>query len=109
MHLYFIVHIHNYGIKLMQITAKNGSMVLDFYPIKGWDDNIIPDEFLRKVTADLGVELPSLGSYGVGNIFLPKECAASLVFFSNTHAPVWDTSKILSKTQTSPSQKKFLH
>ena len=33
----------------------------------------IPDEFLRKVTADLGVELPSLGSYGVGNIFLPKE------------------------------------
>ena len=33
----------------------------------------IPDEFLRKVTAELGVELPSLGSYGVGNIFLPKE------------------------------------
>ena len=50
MHLYFIVHIHNYGIKLMQITAKKGSMVLDFYPIKGWDNNIVPDEFLRILT-----------------------------------------------------------
>ena len=34
----------------MQIQAKGGSMVLDFYPIKGWDDNIIPDEFLRILT-----------------------------------------------------------
>ena len=50
MHLYFIVYIHNYGIKLMQITAKKGSMVLDFYPIKGWDDISIPDKFLRILT-----------------------------------------------------------
>ena len=50
MHLYFIVYIPNYGNKLMQITAKKGSMVLDFYPIKGWDDNIIPDKFLRILT-----------------------------------------------------------
>tara|TARA_Y100000768_G_scaffold124910_1_gene92585 strand:- start:68 stop:307 length:240 start_codon:yes stop_codon:yes gene_type:complete len=34
----------------MQLTAKGGSMVLDFYPIKGWDDNIIPDQFLRILT-----------------------------------------------------------
>jgi hypothetical protein len=31
----------------MQITANKGSMVLDFYPIKDWSDNIIPDQFLR--------------------------------------------------------------
>ena len=34
----------------MQISAKGGSMVLDFYPIKDWNDNIIPDKFLRILT-----------------------------------------------------------
>jgi len=34
----------------MQITAKKGSMVLDFYPIKDVFDNIIPDQFLRILT-----------------------------------------------------------
>ena len=31
----------------MQICSKKGSMVLDFYPIKDWNENIIPDKFLR--------------------------------------------------------------
>ena len=31
----------------MQISSKKGSMVLDFYPIKDWNENIIPDKFLR--------------------------------------------------------------
>ena len=31
----------------MQISSKKGSMVLDFYPIKDWNNNIIPDKFLR--------------------------------------------------------------
>ena len=31
----------------MQISSRRGSMVLDFYPIKDWNDNIIPDKFLR--------------------------------------------------------------
>jgi len=34
----------------MQISAKGGSMVLDFYPIKDWNNNIIPDKFLRILT-----------------------------------------------------------
>ena len=34
----------------MQLTAKGGSMVLDFYPIKGWDDISIPGKFLRILT-----------------------------------------------------------
>ena len=31
----------------MQICSKKGSMVLDFYPIKDWNENIIPNKFLR--------------------------------------------------------------
>ena len=34
----------------MQITANKGSMVLDFYPIKDWSNNIIPDKYLRILT-----------------------------------------------------------
>ena len=31
----------------MQISSKKGSMVLDFYPIKDWNENIIEGKFLR--------------------------------------------------------------
>ena len=31
----------------MQISSKKGSMVLDFYPIKDWNDNIVEGKFLR--------------------------------------------------------------
>jgi len=31
----------------MQISSSKGSMVLDFYPIKDWNDNIVEDKFLR--------------------------------------------------------------
>ena len=34
----------------MQISSSKGSMVLDFYPIKDWNNNIIPDKFLRILT-----------------------------------------------------------
>ena len=34
----------------MQIQAKGGSMVLDFYPIKDWNGYTIPDKFLRILT-----------------------------------------------------------
>ena len=34
----------------------------------------LPDRFLRKVAqADLGIELPASGEYGVGNVFLPTD------------------------------------
>ena len=32
----------------MQLTAR--SIVLDYYPIKTWSNNIIPDKFLRILT-----------------------------------------------------------
>ena len=31
----------------MQISSSKGSMVLDFYQIKDWNENIIPGKFLR--------------------------------------------------------------
>ena len=31
----------------MQISAKGGTIVLDYYPIKTWSNNIIPDKYLR--------------------------------------------------------------
>ena len=31
----------------MQISSSKGSMVLDFYAIKDWNENIIPGKFLR--------------------------------------------------------------
>src|SRR5436190_5683238 len=37
-----------------------------------------PDRFLRKVTARSGIDLPPLGSYGVGTVFLPLDPGAVL-------------------------------
>ena len=31
----------------MQISSRKGSMVLDFYPIKDWNENIVEGKFLR--------------------------------------------------------------
>ena len=31
----------------MQITSKGDTIVLDYYPIKTWSNNIIPDKYLR--------------------------------------------------------------
>jgi glutamate synthase domain-containing protein 2/glutamate synthase domain-containing protein 1/glutamate synthase domain-containing protein 3 len=33
----------------------------------------VPDKFLRKVCIPLGIDLPPLGEYGVGLVFLPRE------------------------------------
>jgi glutamate synthase domain-containing protein 2/glutamate synthase domain-containing protein 1/glutamate synthase domain-containing protein 3 len=38
----------------------------------------IPDEYYRAEMAALGIDLPPLGEYGVGMIFLPKEHASRL-------------------------------
>ncbi len=35
-----------------------------------------PDKFLRKATADLGIELPAFGDYAAGMLFLPTDDAA---------------------------------
>ena len=34
----------------MQITSKGDTIVLDYYPIKTWNNNIIPEKYLRILT-----------------------------------------------------------
>ena len=34
----------------MELTSKDGNMVVDFYPIKDWNNNILPDKYLRILT-----------------------------------------------------------
>src|SRR5438309_1972025 len=36
----------------------------------------MPDRFLRKVTAPLGITLPAAGCYGAGFVFLPHDAAS---------------------------------
>ena len=35
---------------MTQITAKGGTIVLDYYPLKDWNNNILPDKYLRILT-----------------------------------------------------------
>ena len=37
----------------MQLTSKDGNMVVDFYPVKDWDNNILP-KFMLKVLSFRG-------------------------------------------------------
>jgi hypothetical protein len=34
----------------MKIEAKGGTICLDYYPIKNWSNNIIPEKYLRILT-----------------------------------------------------------
>ncbi|MCB0066375.1 MAG: hypothetical protein KDD77_04440, partial [Caldilineaceae bacterium] len=40
----------------------------------------LPDKFLRKVAAACGCELPPVGEYGVGMVFLPKDAEQRAAF-----------------------------
>ena len=31
----------------MELTSKDGNMVVDFYPVKTWDDNLINNRMLK--------------------------------------------------------------
>ena len=37
----------------MELTSKDGNMVVDFYPVKDWDNNILP-KFILKVLSFRG-------------------------------------------------------
>ena len=38
----------------MELTSKDGNMVVDFYPIKDWNNNIAPDNRILKVLSFRG-------------------------------------------------------
>lgn len=62
------------GLTILKRLAHRGAVGSD--PKTGDGSGIliqIPDEFFRKVLKSQNIELPALGEYGTGIIFLPKE------------------------------------
>jgi glutamate synthase (NADPH/NADH) large chain len=77
----FVAHIKNrkshaivkQGLQILENLTHRGATGYD--PLLGDGAGIliqVPDAFLRAEAAKLGIKLPSEGSYGCGNIFLPQ-------------------------------------
>jgi glutamate synthase (NADPH/NADH) large chain len=64
------------GLELLKNLTHRGAVGAD--PLAGDGAGILiqmPDAFLRKVTAPLGFELPEMGNYCAGMVFLPQDAA----------------------------------
>lgn len=77
----FVAHIKNkkshsivaQGLKILENLTHRGATGYD--PLLGDGAGILlqmPDEFLRGVAGQTGIELPRIGQYACGNIFLPQ-------------------------------------
>jgi glutamate synthase (NADPH/NADH) large chain len=77
----FVAHIKNQkshaiveqGLRILENLTHRGATGYD--PLLGDGAGIliqIPDAFLREETAKLGIQLPDLGAYACGNVFLPQ-------------------------------------
>ncbi len=67
------------GLQILENLEHRGAVGAD--PLMGDGAGIliqIPDQLYREDMARLGVELPPLGEYGVGMVFLPKENASRI-------------------------------
>ncbi|HNG39642.1 MAG TPA: glutamate synthase central domain-containing protein, partial [Accumulibacter sp.] len=67
------------GLLILKNLDHRGAVGAD--PLMGDGAGIliqIPDQFFREEMAKVGVQLPPLGDYGVGMVFLPKESASRL-------------------------------
>ncbi|MDD2742918.1 MAG: glutamate synthase-related protein [Rhodocyclaceae bacterium] len=65
------------GLLILKNLDHRGAVGAD--PLQGDGAGIliqIPDQFYREEMAKQGVELPPLGEYGVGMVFLPQEAAS---------------------------------
>jgi len=65
------------GLQILENLVHRGAVGAD--PLAGDGAGIliqVPDAFLRKSCAALGVMLPEAGEYGVGMVFLPRDAAA---------------------------------
>ena len=78
----FIAHIKGvkshaivqHGLEILDNLTHRGATGYD--PLLGDGAGIplqIPDEFLRRHCAELGISLPKVGEYGVGMVFLPRD------------------------------------
>ncbi|HRD89556.1 MAG: glutamate synthase subunit alpha, partial [Candidatus Accumulibacter sp.] len=67
------------GLLILKNLDHRGAVGAD--PLMGDGSGIliqIPDAFFREEMAHQGIQLPPLGEYGVGMVFLPKESASRL-------------------------------
>ena len=55
----------------------------------------IPDQYYREVMAQQGVTLPTLGEYGVGMVFLPKENASRIACEQEIERAVRDEGQVV--------------
>jgi len=67
------------GLLILKNLAHRGAVGADKLMGDGAGILIqLPDQFYREEMAKQGVELPPPGEYGVGMVFLPKECASRI-------------------------------
>ena len=83
----FVAHIKGHkshdivgqGLQILKNLTHRGATGAD--PLQGDGAGILlqlPDAFLRKECAKLGIDLPEVGEYGVGMIFLPRDPGARM-------------------------------
>ena len=84
------------GLQILRNLTHRGAVGAD--PLAGDGAGIllqIPDRLFREELAGQGVELPPLGQYGVGMVFLPKEPASRLACEYEIERAIKDEGQIL--------------
>src|SRR6195256_6871071 len=84
------------GLKILENLDHRGAVGADKLMGDGAGILIqIPDDYFRAEMALQGVELPPLGEYGVGMIFLPKEHASRLACIQELERAVKAEGQVL--------------
>ncbi len=100
----FVAHIKGHkahgiveqGLKILENLDHRGAVGADKLMGDGAGILIqIPDDYFRAEMAQQGVELPPLGEYGVGMIFLPKEHASRLACIQELERAVKAEGQVL--------------
>ncbi len=84
------------GLLILKNLAHRGAVGADPLASDGAGILIqIPDRFLREEMAAQGVQLPSVGQYGVGMVFLPQEPASRLACEYEIERAIKDEGQVL--------------
>src|SRR5213083_3613991 len=84
------------GLKILENLDHRGAVGADKLMGDGAGILIqIPDDYFRAEMAAQGIELPPLGEYGVGMIFLPKEHASRLACVQELERAVKTEGQVL--------------
>ncbi|HSN38690.1 MAG TPA: glutamate synthase large subunit [Burkholderiales bacterium] len=84
------------GLQILKNLTHRGAVGAD--PLAGDGAGIllqIPDNFFREEMARQGIELPPVGQYGVGMVFLPREPASRLACEYEVERAIKDEGQIL--------------